>query len=167
MVCAIVGSVLVSTDWKALRAGLQRRPPSTWWAVGSAVGFGVAGFTLGVISRDSGVWQAAMFASRWAMIVALVPLSVARRGQFSALRTATLAGVVLALVAGGADILGVASYSAGAEQTTLSIVLAASAVFPLVAVILSHVFLHERLVTNQYVGVVAVVAGLVLLGLGS
>lgn len=167
MVCTIVGSVLVSTDWRAMRAGLSRHPPGMWWAVGSALGFGVAGFTLGVISQDSGVWQAAVFASRWAMIVAFIPLSLARRQQFSLLKTATLAGVTLALVAGLADIIGVVSYSAGAERTTLSIVLAAGAVFPLVAVILSHVFLHERLVVNQYVGVVAVVTGLVLLGLGS
>ena len=45
--------------------------------------------------------------------------------------------------------------------------LAASAVFPLIAVLLSHVTLHERLATNQYVGVGFVVLGLLMLGLGS
>jgi uncharacterized membrane protein len=71
------------------------------------------------------------------------------------------------LIAGATDVLGVASYSAGAESGSLSIVLAASAVFPLIAVWLSHMTLHERLATNQYVGIGFVVLGLLMLGLGS
>ena len=44
--------------------------------------------------------------------------------------------------------------------------LAASAVFPLIAVALSIVVLHERLVPNQVVGIALVVVGLLLLGVG-
>jgi uncharacterized membrane protein len=44
-------------------------------------------------------------------------------------------------------------------------VLAASAIFPAVAVGLSIAFLHERLVPNQWGGVVLVVTGLLLLSL--
>ena len=29
---------------RCVRAGLHEQPPGLWWAVGSAVGFGVAGF---------------------------------------------------------------------------------------------------------------------------
>ena len=165
--CSIAGAVLVSTDLKAMRAGLRQHPPGLWWAVASAVGFGLAGFTLGVVSQETGIWQVATFASRWAMVAAFVPLAVARRGEFSRLRTATLAGVGFALAAGATDVLGVASFSAGTEADALSIVLAASAVFPLIAVLLSHVTLHERLATNQYVGIGFIVLGLLLLGVGS
>jgi len=63
------------------------------------------------------------------------------------------------------DLLGVAAYSAGATKGYLSVVLAASAIFPMIAVALSMVFLRERLVLNQYLGVVAVVGGLLLLAL--
>jgi uncharacterized membrane protein len=103
------------------------------------------------------------------MIVAFVPLVAARRGQFGRLRTSTAlaAGLGFALAAGATDVLGVASYSIGTEQGYLSIVLAASAVFPLIAVLLSHLTLHERLAPNQYVGIAVVVLGLLLLGLGS
>jgi uncharacterized membrane protein len=169
IVCAIAGAVLVSTDIRALRAGLRVRPPGLWWAAASAVGFGVAGFTLGVISQKTGIWQVAVFGSRAAMIVAFVPLLVARRAQFGRLRTSTAlaTGVVFALLAGATDVLGVASYSHGTEAGDLSIVLAASSVFPLIAVLLSHLTLHERLAPNQYVGVAVVVVGLVLLGAGS
>jgi drug/metabolite transporter (DMT)-like permease len=38
-------------------------------------------------------------------------------------------------------------------------------VFPVIAVGASVVYLHERPVLNQYVGIAAVVAGLILLGL--
>ena len=165
--CSIVGAVLVSTDLTAMRAGLRQHPPGLWWAVASAIGFGMAGFTLGVISQKTGLWQVATFASRWAMVLAFVPLAVARRGEFSRLRTATLLGISFALIAGATDVLGVASYSAGTEAGSLSIVLAASAVFPLIAVMLSHMTLHERLATNQYVGIGFVVLGLLMLGLGS
>jgi drug/metabolite transporter (DMT)-like permease len=57
------------------------------------------------------------------------------------------------------------SYSIGASQGLLSVVLIASAVFPLVAVALSVWLLHERPVANQYVGIALVVAGLLVLGL--
>jgi uncharacterized membrane protein len=167
--CSIVGAVLVSTDLRAMRAGLKARPPGLWWAVASAVGFGVAGFTLGVVSQKTGIWQVAVFASRWAMILAFIPLVVARRGQFGRLRTSTAlaAGIGFALVAGATDVLGVGSFSFGTQNGYLSIVLAASAVFPLIAVLLSHVTLHERLAPNQYAGIAFVVLGLLLLGLGS
>ena len=62
--------------------------------------------------------------------------------------------------------MGVTTYSFGAEHGALSIVLAASAVFPLIAVVLSYRYLHERLVPNQYGGIALVVAGLLLLGFG-
>jgi uncharacterized membrane protein len=44
-------------------------------------------------------------------------------------------------------------------------VLAASAIFPMIAVALSVAFLRERLALNQYLGVIAVVGGLLLLAL--
>ena len=63
------------------------------------------------------------------------------------------------------DLLGVVTYSIGASEGLLSIVLIASAVFPLIAVALSVAYLHERPVPNQYVGIGLVALGLVVLGL--
>jgi uncharacterized membrane protein len=48
----------------------------------------------------------------------------------------------------------------------ISIVLAASAVFPLIAITLSIVVFKERVVANQVAGIGMVVGGLLLLGLG-
>jgi uncharacterized membrane protein len=58
------------------------------------------------------------------------------------------------------------SYSIGNETEFASILFVSSAVFPLLAVILSVAFLGERPVPNQYVGVALTVLGLVFLGIG-
>lgn len=167
MAVAIAGTFLVSTDLPALRAKIHEPAPGLWWGVGSAIGFGVAGFTLGWIVQETDDWVAALWASRFSMLVAFVPLVIARRRELCRRRGAIALGVVFALVAGAADILGVATFSLGAERVDVSILLAASAVFPLIAVVASFIWLKERLVANQYMGVILVVVGLALLGLGS
>ena len=162
----IGGVFLVSANLPALRAGLHEKPPGVWWAVGSAVGFGVAGLILGVIAKDSNDWVATLFTTRVVLVAAYVPLLLVRRRTFHKVAGATTAAYVAAAAAGAFDLMGVASYSAGATHGYLSVVLAASAVFPMIAVGLSVAFLGERLVFNQYVGVGVVVAGLLMLGLG-
>jgi len=166
-IVTIVGVFLVSANLPALRAGLHERPPGLWWAVGSAVGFGVAGFILGVIAKDSNDWIATLFTTRVVLVLAYIPLLVARRRTFHKVAGATAIAYVAAAAAGAFDLMGVASYSAGATRGFLSVVLAASAVFPVIAVALSVVFLKERLVVNQYVGIAVVIGGLLLLALGA
>ena len=75
---------------------------------------------------------------------------------------------MFALIAALADILGVIALlrrvpSAGTSRSRY----AASAVFPLVAVVLSRAALHERPVPNQYAGIALVVVGLLMLGFGA
>jgi uncharacterized membrane protein len=166
-VITICGVFLVSANLPLLRAGLHERPPGLWWAVGSAVGFGVAGFILGVIAKDSNDWIATLFTTRVVLVLAYVPLLVARRKTFHKVAGATAIAYVAAAAAGAFDLMGVASYSAGATKGFLSVVLAASAVFPAIAVALSVIFLEERLVVNQYVGIAVVIGGLLLLALGA
>jgi drug/metabolite transporter (DMT)-like permease len=159
----VVGVMLVSTDLRKLRAGTHGVPPGLPWAIVSAVGFGVAAFLLGYASKEAG-WIAGLWASRMAQVAFYVPVAIAFRRQLGRLRPGF--GLWVALGAGAADILGVTTFSAGAERGFLSIVLAASAVFPMIAVLLSIRYLHERLVPNQFAGIAFVVAGLLLLGLG-
>ncbi|HEX6401459.1 MAG TPA: EamA family transporter [Actinomycetota bacterium] len=160
---AVVGVALVSTDLKKLREGIANHVPGLWWAVAAAIGFGVAGFLLGWISQRAG-WIPGLWGSRVAQVAFLVPLAAVFRDELRRLRPG--AGLWIALLAGAADLLGVVSFSAGAERGFVSIVLAASAVFPLIAVVLSILVFGERVVANQVVGIVMVVGGLLLLGLG-
>jgi uncharacterized membrane protein len=159
----VVGVMLVSTDIRKLRAGTHGMPPGLPWAFVAAFSFGVAAFLLGFASQQAG-WIAGLWASRAAQVTCYLPVAFIYRKQLAALRPGP--GLWVALAAGAADILGVTTYAAGAERGYLSVVLAASAVFPMIAVLLSIRYLHERLVPNQVVGVVLVITGLLLLGMG-
>ncbi len=160
---AVAGVALVSTDLRKLRDGIESHLPGLPWAIAAAIGFGVAGFLLGWISDRAG-WVAGLWGSRLAQIVFFLPLVFVFRKELSRLRPGF--GLWVALLAGAADILGVVTFSAGSERGLNSIVLASSAVFPLIAVTLSVIVFKERLVANQIVGIVLVVGGLLLLGLG-
>jgi drug/metabolite transporter (DMT)-like permease len=127
------------------------------------VAFGVAGFLLGYLSQRAG-WVVGLWSSRVAQVACYVPLAIVARSQASRLRDRR--GLAIALVAAVADIVGVIGLSVGADRGFVSITLAASAVFPLVAVGLSLAILHERLVPNQLVGIGLVVSGLLMLGVG-
>lgn len=160
---AVVGVALVSTDLKKLRHGIKNHVPGLPWAIAAAICFGVAGFLLGWISDRAG-WIVGLWGSRVAQVAFFLPLFVVFRTQLSRVRLGF--GLWIALLAGAADILGVVTFSAGSERGLNSIVLAASAVFPLIAITLSVIVFKERMVTNQVVGIVLVVGGLLLLGLG-
>jgi uncharacterized membrane protein len=160
---AVIGVALVSTDLKKLRDGIAQHTPGLWWAVAAAIGFGVAGFLLGWISQRAG-WIAGLWASRTSQVAFYVPVALVFRRELAMLRPG--AGLWIALLAGSADILGVVSFSLGATRGLISIVVAASAVFPLIAVTLSIVVFKERVVTNQVVGIGLTIGGLLLLGLG-
>ena len=160
---AIVGVALVSTDLKKFRERIRSRAPGLPWAIASAIGFGVAGFLLGWISQRAG-WLPGLWGSRVAQVSCYLPVAVAFRRELAQIRPGF--GLWVALLAGAADILGVVMYSVGAEHGFVSIVLAASAVFPLIAVALSVAVFRERIVPNQAGGIVLAVAGLLLLGLG-
>jgi drug/metabolite transporter (DMT)-like permease len=160
---AVLGVALVSTDLKKLRRGIKNDLPGLPWAVAAAISFGVAGFLLGWISDRAG-WIPGLWGSRVAQIAFYLPLVFVFRRELSRLRPGF--GLWVALLAGAADLLGVVTFSAGSERGLNSIVLAASAVFPLIAVTLSVIVFKERIVANQVVGIVLTVGGLLLLGLG-
>jgi uncharacterized membrane protein len=165
-VVTVFGVALVSTDLRALRAGIRSHPPGLWWSLWSAIGFGVAAFLLGKAAITLG-WMVGLWASRIAQVTCFLPLVVIGRGEFRRAWSVGRRWIALALAAGAADILGVTTYSAGVERRFVSIVVAASAVYPAIAVGLSMAFLRERLVANQWVGVVLVLVGLLALGLGA
>jgi drug/metabolite transporter (DMT)-like permease len=160
---AVLGVALVSTDLKKLRHGIENRLPGLPWAIVASVSFGVAGFLLGWIADRAG-WIPGLWGSRVSQIVFFLPLVFVFRRELSRVRIGF--GLWIALLAGAADIVGVVAFSAGSERGLNSIVLAASAVFPLIAVVLSVIFFEERLVANQVLGIALVVGGLLLLGLG-
>jgi len=162
-IITIVGVMLTSTDLQKLRAGIRHRPPGLPWAIVSAVGFG--GFLLAYLSRELG-WIVGLWASRCAQLVGFLVVGLYRRDELRG-HFPVGAWLAAAIGVGLADLLGVTAFSIGAHAGFVSIVLVASAVFPLIAVTLSIGYLGERPVPNQYVGVGLTVVGLLVLGLGA
>jgi uncharacterized membrane protein len=162
-VITVLGVMLTSTDLAKLRAGTHTRAPGLPWAIVSAVLFGIGGFFLGYFAQEVG-WVPGLWASRCAQVAMFAVISLVRRREFG--QVGWNAGLLMALGSGAADLLGVVSYSIGASRGLLSVVLIASAIFPLIAVALSIGVLHERPVANQYVGIGLVVTGLLVLGIG-
>ena len=160
----VLGVALVSTDLRELRAGIGGVARGVPWALVSTVTFGVAGFLLGYLSQQAG-WVAGLWASRMAQVICYIPLAFMARSHLPRIRDRR--GLWFALIAAIADLVGVIGLSVGSERGFVSITLAASAVFPLVAVVLSFLILHERLVANQFAGIALVVCGLLMLGFGS
>ena len=83
-------------------------------------------------------------------MICYIPLAFIASGQLAQMRDRR--GLLFALIAALADIVGVIGLSVGSERGYVSVTLAASAVFPLVAVVLSLLFLHERLVAEPVRG---------------
>ena len=163
-VVTVLGVALVSTDLRELRAGIRGVAPGVPWALVSTVAFGVAGFLLGYLSQQAG-WVAGLWASRMAQVICYIPLAFLARSHLPRIRDRR--GLWFAFIAAVADLVGVIGLSVGSERGYVSVTLAASAVFPLIAVVLSLLILHERLVANQFVGIALVVVGLLMLGFGS
>ena len=159
------GVMLTSTDLRALRAGTHGMPPGLPWAVVAAVTFGVGGFLLAYLSKELG-WVTGLWSSRVAQLAGFVVLAAFAGRDVPARLRAAPAVIVGAIGVGLTDLLGVVSYSIGNETEFASILFVSSAVFPVLAVILSVAFLHERPVPNQYAGVAMTVVGLALLGIG-
>ena len=141
----------ICTAWRAACRGRSSRRSRS----------ALAGFLLGYLSQQAG-WVAGLWASRTAQVICYIPLAFVARKQLPQIRDRR--GLTFAFIAAIADIVGVIGLSVGSERGFVSITLAASAVFPLVAVVLSLLILHERLVPNQYAGIALVVVGLLMLG---
>ncbi len=133
-IVTVIGVALVSTDLREFRAGVRGVARGVPWALVSTVTFGVAGFLLGYLSQQAG-WVAGLWASRTAQVICYIPLAFIARKQLPQIRDRR--GLLFALIAALADIVGVIGLSVGSERGYVSVTLAASAVFPLVAVVLS------------------------------
>jgi drug/metabolite transporter (DMT)-like permease len=159
----VVGVVLTSTDLRKLRRPSPIGRSGLRYAIASMALFGVATFLLGRYAQEVG-WLPALTLSRAFSTASLVAVAVFVRGArgdgpvISAVAGAALVGVI--------DVLGGAAYARGTELGYLSIVSAASAIFPLIPVVGGIILLRERPAASQLAGVTLVVGGLLLLGGG-
>jgi drug/metabolite transporter (DMT)-like permease len=156
---ATTGVILVSTDPRELGESARLARDGVPYALGAMVLFGTATFIIGVVARHIG-WLPTVALGRLFTVVALAPLIAVRRPPLTARGPAL---VVAGLAVGVVDILGIMSFSHGAQIAALSLVSAVSATFPLIPFAGGLVVLRERPAPSQAIGVFAVVIGLVVL----
>ena len=147
---AAAGSVLAS-----LESG-NRRAAGVVPAVGSAVSFAVVLLMLAQVSVLGSLTTIAI--ARVVAMLLVAPVAVVQRIRPMPART-----FVLAVAAGLTDVIGFAAYAKAARIGPLSLAAIAATQFATIAVVIGIVFLRERPLRRQLVGVAVTLAAVSLL----
>lgn len=159
----IGGVVMASVDIGEIRSG-RMLSRGVLIALVATVGVGVWIYAIGVVSRDLG-WFLPVYINRLLTLAILAPVAAVRRSwPWQQLTVPLVLGV---LVVGVLETASLMAFARGAEIGTISIVAAASTVYPVVPILGGVFIFHERLAPTQVAGLVIVVVGLVMLALAS
>jgi drug/metabolite transporter (DMT)-like permease len=160
IVAATIGVVLASREAEPDAAARERSRTAIVLALVAALGFG--GFFVGLreSARADVLW--ALVASRGTSVVALAGavLVLAPAGRIGR------ANVVPLVAIGTLDVGANALFALATRHGALSIVSVAGSLYPLATVALARVVLGERVRRVQEVGIVAAVAGVVMIAAG-
>jgi drug/metabolite transporter (DMT)-like permease len=144
--------------------------PATAAAVGVAFGlvaalcYGVGGFMIGRYTRDLGWLVPIVVARGGAMVLLLGLLATPLRGPAGPRR---VSGAAWALAAGLADAAGLVFFARGDQVGLVAVTAAVSSAYPIIPLIGGVLIFRERMARQQIGGAILILAGLVLLGLGS
>jgi drug/metabolite transporter (DMT)-like permease len=159
ILAAIAGVVLASRESgpETSRAGARA---SVALALVAAAGFGSFAVGLRTSARADVLW--ALLAAR-GTAVALVAAAVAARrppwtGGWPATGRLTVIGIL--------DVSAISLYALATRHGLLSVVAVGASLYPLVTVVLARAVLGERVQRVQEVGIVAALAGIVLMAVG-
>jgi drug/metabolite transporter (DMT)-like permease len=160
VVAGLIAVALVSTaPQEAVKAaGRGRGIPE---AFGAGLGFAVFFICLDRTDPDSGMWP--LFAARIASI-GLMTVVAAFSGNLRLGRGREVLGII---VAGSVlEVLATVFYLLGVREGLLALVAVLTSLYPVGTVALARVFLKERLVAVQLVGLGFAVGAVVLIGMG-
>ncbi len=164
VIIAFGGVVLASTDVTNLHRIDRRELGGIGLAILAMIFIGVFLFWVAYYADELG-WLTPIFLGR--IFSTLFLLILAARGGFEGLvpRTRLLAGMVVAIAT--LDTVGYAAFNVGVQRAETSVVATAAAPYAIVPIAAGVIFLHERPAVTQWIGVAAVLVGLVMLGLFS
>lgn len=161
-VLAIGGVILASADFRAMSERKPRVGKGVALGIVSLFGFGITSFIAGYYAR------------RYDWLIPAVPVRLITTVMFLALAstrgTLTMSsvgwrlGAFTALI-GIVEASGFLFFTKGSELGFLAIAAAASASYPLIPLVLGITVFKERLAPNQWVGVAAVLIGVLALAL--
>ena len=135
------------------------------YALVATLAWGTASYLIGKYAKETG-WFLPVYAVRTVEFVgvgAVMVLLRARGTLFSVPRGTSLA---IPSASSLADASAIALFARASETGSISIAAAVSATFPLVVIAGGVALFHERPSPRQWAGVLAAVAGLIVLGLG-
>lgn len=158
-----LGVVLASADVRAIKESIRRPLPGVPTALVATVGFALWGslFAAGARAHDG---LALILIGRASAIVMLGAVVLAARRRPAAIAGAT---ALLIVLVGVFDTLANVSFMLGVRGGHAAIAVTASGLYPVLPAIMGIARHGERLAPNQYLGILVVVAGLVVLGLRS
>jgi len=145
-------------------------PPVTAPAIGAAFGlvaalcYGVGGFMIGRYTRDLG-WLVPVLVARFGSMALLLTLLATPLRRPAGTRRAS--GVAWALAAGLTDAAGLVFFTRGDQVGLVAVTAAVSSAYPIIPLIGGLLVFRERMARQQIGGAILILAGLVLLGLGS
>ena len=160
----VVGVALAATDLAAFRKGLKESAKGPLLAVVTMVGFGIALAGVGAVARRGQSFLMPILILRCFIFVQLAVTAGATRRR---LLPGVGVGIVLAAAAIGvldtASLLAFARGMLAEEGGTVSLLGPLYGAYPVVTVLLSLLVLREKLVANQWLGIVLVLLGTVVL----
>ena len=139
-------------------------------AIGAAFGlaaalcYGVGGFMIGRYTHSLGWLVPVVVARGGAMVLLLGLLATPLRGPAG---TRLAPGLAWALAAGVADAAGLVFFARGSQAGLVAVTAAVSSAYPVIPLVGGLLIFRERLLPQQVGGAILILAGLVLLGLGS
>ena len=139
-------------------------------AIGAAFGlaaalcYGVGGFMIGRYTRSLGWLVPVVVARGGAMVLLLGLLAIPLRGPAG---TRLVPGLAWALAAGVFDAAGFIFFARGSQVGLVAVTAAVSSAYPVIPLVGGLLIFRERLLPQQVGGAILILAGLILLGLGS
>ena len=158
---AVIGGVaLVSVDLRNLKSKRGLVGQGVLFAIVTMFCLGSWQYLISLASRELG-WFLPVFLTRMLTLAMVAPaLAVMRTAPWRTLSPILLAGAVFVALL---ETLGLFAFARGAEVGVISIVAAAATIYPVLPILGGLVFFRERIAPNQWVGLAAAMAGLMLL----
>ncbi len=161
---ATVAGVALASTRGAATDGRSQRAAGLAFGLAAAVCYGLSGFLLGRAARDLG-WLVPLLVARTGSMATLLTIGALRRPRRPA--GPRKAGLAWACAAGLVDAVGLIFFTRGDQVGLVAITAAVSSAYPVVPLLGGLILMRERLLARQIGGVALILAGLVLLGLGS
>jgi uncharacterized membrane protein len=162
IITVFIGIFFASTNFSELKKSIRHgRSSGITDGLISMVAWGITYTLLRPITLAFGPIIALLFLR---VIALTILFSYTRIGKTKFSFPARLIFIFIAL-AGLLDLLGFVAFNIGISTAFLSIVGPVAATYPAVTVVLAYIFLKEKIVGNQKIGVIAILAGLALISL--